>query len=157
VSFRNPNLYDEIARKFARYQVNPAEIIFEITETSAVADSVTTISKMKELKKLGCQFALDDFGVGFSSLYQIKLLPIDMVKIDGSFIRHLPQQPEDQALVRAIVEVARVFGLLTVAEFVENEAIVDILRELGVDYAQGYHIAEPRSFERIWGNLTAPL
>lgn len=151
ISFRNPNLYDEIARKFARYQVNPSEIIFEITETAAVADSVTTISKMKELKKLGCQFALDDFGVGFSSLYQIKLLPIDMVKIDGSFIRHLPQEPEDQALVRAVVEVAKVFGLQTVAEFVENEAIVDILTELGVDYAQGYHIAEPRSFERIWG------
>lgn len=157
ISFRNPNLYDEIARQFARYQVNPAEIIFEITETSAVADSVVTISKMKELKKLGCQFALDDFGVGFSSLYQIKRLPIDMVKIDGSFIRHLPQQPEDQALVRAIVEVARVFGLLTVAEFVENEAIVDILRDLGVDYAQGYHIAEPRPFEVIWGNLDEAL
>ncbi|HEX4940718.1 MAG TPA: EAL domain-containing protein, partial [Candidatus Kapabacteria bacterium] len=88
---------------------------------------------------------------GFSSLYQIKLLPIDMVKIDGSFIRHLPQEPEDQALVRAIVEVARVFGLMTVAEFVENEAIVDMLAELGVDYAQGYHIAEPRFFDRIWG------
>lgn len=157
VSFRNPHLQDEIARQFERYQVNPAEIIFEITETSAVADSAATISKMNELKKLGCQFALDDFGVGFSSLYQIKRLPIDMVKIDGSFIRHLPQQPEDQALVRAIVEVARVFGLLTVAEFVENEAIVDMLRDLGVDYAQGYHIAEPRPFEQIWGNLDEAL
>lgn len=151
VSFRNPNLQDEIARKFVHYQINPAQIIFEITETAAVQDSATTAAKMRELKKLGCQFALDDFGVGFSSLYQIKLLPIDMVKIDGSFIRHLPQEPEDQALVRAIVEVARVFGLQTVAEFVENEAIVDILVKLGVDYAQGYHIAEPRFFDRIWG------
>jgi len=151
VSFRNPNLHDEIALKFEQYQINPAQIIFEITETAAVQDSATTATKMRELKKLGCQFALDDFGVGFSSLYQIKLLPIDMVKIDGSFIRHLPQEPEDQALVRAIVEVARVFGLMTVAEFVENEAIVDMLAELGVDYAQGYHIAEPRYFDRIWG------
>lgn len=151
VSFRNPNLHDEIALKFEQHQVNPAQIIFEITETAAVQDSATTATKMRELKKLGCQFALDDFGVGFSSLYQIKLLPIDMVKIDGSFIRHLPQEPEDQALVRAIVEVARVFGLLTVAEFVENEAILDMLADLGVDYAQGYHIAEPRFFERIWG------
>lgn len=154
VSFRNPKLHDDIARKFMHYQINPAQIIFEITETAAVQDSATTAAKMRELKKLGCQFALDDFGVGFSSLYQIKLLPIDMVKIDGSFIRHLPQEPEDQALVRAIVEVARVFGLQTVAEFVENEAIVDILTRLGVDYAQGYHIAEPRFFDRIWGEET---
>ena len=154
VSFRNPNLHDEIARKFDHYQVNPAQIIFEITETAAVEDSATTAAKMRELKKLGCQFALDDFGVGFSSLYQIKLLPIDMVKIDGSFIRHLPQEPEDQALVRAIVEVARVFGLVTVAEFVENEAIVGMLSQLGVDYAQGYHIAEPRFFDRIWGEAS---
>ena len=153
ISFRNPNLHDEIARKFFRYQINPEEIIFEITETAAVEDSATTASKMRELKKLGCQFALDDFGVGFSSLYQIKLLPIDLVKIDGSFIRHLPQEPEDQALVRAIVEVARVFGLQTVAEFVENEAIVDMLAQLGVDYAQGYHIAEPRFFDSIWPGL----
>lgn len=150
VSFRNPDLYDEIAHKFKFYNVNPAEIIFEITETSAVEDAVSTAQKMRDIKKLGCKFALDDFGVGFSSLYHIKQLPIDMVKIDGSFIRHLPEEPEDQALVRAVVEVSRVFGLVTVAEFVENESILEVLMLLGVDYAQGYHISKPEPFDVIW-------
>lgn len=150
VSFRNPRLYDEIAQKLKFYDVNPEEIIFEITETSAVEDAVVTAQKMRDIKKLGCKFALDDFGVGFSSLYHIKQLPIDMVKIDGSFIRHLPEEPEDQALVRAVVEVAKVFGLDTVAEFVENEDILLMLEQLGVDYAQGYHIRKPEPFESIW-------
>ncbi|MCK5790546.1 MAG: EAL domain-containing protein [Ketobacter sp.] len=152
ISFRNPNLYDEIARKLKHYGVNPEEIIFEITETSAVEDAVSTAEKMRDIKKLGCKFALDDFGVGFSSLYHIKQLPIDLVKIDGSFVRHLATEAEDRALVKAVVEVSKVFGLTTVAEFVENQEILDILRELGVDYAQGYHISKPEPFDAIWGD-----
>ncbi|MEN8670143.1 MAG: EAL domain-containing protein, partial [Ketobacter sp.] len=152
ISFRNPNLYDEIARKLNHYGVNPEEIIFEITETSAVEDAVSTAEKMRDIKKLGCKFALDDFGVGFSSLYHIKQLPIDLVKIDGSFVRHLATEAEDRALVKAVVEVSKVFGLTTVAEFVENQEILDILRELGVDYAQGYHISKPEPFDTIWGD-----
>ena len=151
ISFRNPNLYDEISHKLKHFGVNPQEIIFEITETSAVEDAVTTAEKMRDIKKLGCKFALDDFGVGFSSLYHIKQLPIDLVKIDGSFIRHLASETEDRALVKAVVEVSKVFGLTTVAEFVENQEILDILRELGVDYAQGYHISKPEPFDSIWG------
>lgn len=151
VSFRNPNLYDAISQKLNHYNVNPQEIIFEITETSALEDAVATAHKMRDIKKLGCKFALDDFGVGFSSLFHIKQLPIDLVKIDGSFIRHLPNEPEDQALVRAIVEVAKVFGLQTVAEFVENEESLEILALLGVDYAQGYHISKPEFFDTLWG------
>jgi len=154
ISFRNPRLCDEIAQKFSHYGVNPAEIIFEITETAAVEDAVTTAEQMREIKKLGCKFALDDFGVGFSSLYHIKQLPIDLVKIDGSFIRHLASEVEDRALVRAVVEVARVFGLITVAEFVENQKILDVLQELGVDYAQGYHISKPEPFASLWGEVS---
>ena len=153
ISFRNPTLYQSIAKKLREYQVNPAEIIFEITETSALEDGVATANKMRDIKKLGCKFALDDFGVGFSSIYHIKQLPIDLVKIDGSFIRHLEDEPEDQALVRAVVEVAKVFGLQTVAEFVENEAILEILHLLKVDYAQGYHISRPEYFETLWGEV----
>ena len=152
ISFRNPNLYDEISRKLKHYNVNTEEIIFEITETSAVEDAVSTAEKMRDIKKLGCKFALDDFGVGFSSLYHIKQLPIDLVKIDGSFIRHLVTEAEDRALVKAVVEVAKVFGLVTVAEFVENQEILDILKELGVDYAQGYHISKPEPFDSVWGD-----
>ena len=151
VSFRNPNINQAIAKKLDFYKVNPQEIIFEITETSALEDAVATANKMRDIKELGCKFALDDFGVGFSSLYHIKQLPIDLVKIDGSFIRHLPEEPEDQALVRAVVEVAKVFGLQTVAEFVENEESLEILSTLGVDYAQGYHISKPEFFDALWG------
>jgi len=156
ISFRNPNLYDEISLKLKHYGVNPEEIIFEITETSAVEDAVSTAEKMRDIKKLGCKFALDDFGVGFSSLYHIKQLPIDLVKIDGSFVRHLASEAEDRALVKAVVEVSKVFGLTTVAEFVENQEILDILRELGVDYAQGYHISKPEPFDSIWGEHQDP-
>lgn len=156
ISFRNPHLHAEVARKLKFYEVNPDEIIFEITETAAVEDSVSTAEKMRAIKRLGCKFALDDFGVGFSSLYHIKQLPIDLVKIDGSFIRHLASEAEDRALVRAVVEVAKVFELQTVAEFVEDQEILEILQELGVDYAQGYHISRPVPFEEIWEEPNAP-
>src|SRR3989339_582268 len=97
-----------------------------------------------ELKSLGCRFALDDFGVGFSSFNYIKHLPVDYLKIDGSFIRNLPHDTVDQHLVKAMVEVARGLGKKTTAEFVDNEETLRLLREYGVDYAQGYHVGKPR-------------
>ncbi len=140
-----------IVKFLEQYGVKPEEIIFEITETAAVEDVSDTAMKMRELKKLGFKFALDDFGVGFSSLYHLKQLPLDYVKIDGSFIKHLPNEPEDQALVRAVVEVSKVFGLRTVAEFVEDDRILQMLSQLGVDFAQGYYIDKPKPWDSIWG------
>ena len=92
---------------------------------------------------LGCSFTLDDFGVGFSSFYYIRQLPIDVVKIDGSFIRNLADSPDDQILVRALCDVARGFGKKTTAEFVENAATLSVLEKMEVDYAQGYFIGMP--------------
>jgi EAL domain-containing protein (putative c-di-GMP-specific phosphodiesterase class I) len=98
---------------------------------------------MNAVRELGCAFSLDDFGVGFSSFNYIKQLPVDYVKIDGSFVRTLVDSPDDQVFVRALAEVARGFGKKTVAEFVEDERALNMLRSFGVDYAQGYFIGKP--------------
>jgi EAL domain-containing protein (putative c-di-GMP-specific phosphodiesterase class I) len=98
---------------------------------------------METIRKLGCRFTLDDFGVGFSSFYYIRQLPIDVVKIDGSFIRNLADSPDDQILVKALCDVARGFGKTTTAEFVENAATLAILEKMRVDYAQGFLIGTP--------------
>lgn len=149
LSLQNPRLVDHIRDCLLTYQVAPERIIFEITETAALADIGNAIDTMQALRRIGCRFALDDFGVGFSSLYYLKKLPVDFVKIDGSFIRNLIEEPEHQVLIKALVDVARAFQLQTVAEFVENEQILNALRELGVDYAQGYHIDRPQPFHSI--------
>ena len=100
------------------------------------------------LMKLGCQFSLDDFGAGFSSFLHLKHLPVDFLKIDGSFIKDLALSEVDQHLVRAMVDVARGLGKQTVAEFVGDQATVRMLSELGVDFAQGYYIGRPRELHR---------
>ena len=117
---------------------------FKLTETSMVENIAVAQCFITELKSLGCRFALDDFGVGFSSFNYVKHLPVDYLKIDGSFIRHLPYDTMDQHLVKAIVAVAHGLGKKTVAEFVQDELTMSLLREYGVDYAQGHHIGKPQ-------------
>lgn len=102
---------------------------------------------------MGCHFSLDDFGVGFSSFYYLKHLPVDHLKIDGSFIQRLPRDVVDQHLVKAIVEVARGLGLQTIAEFVEDQETVDLVRSYGVDFAQGYYIGKPLPLASITGSV----
>jgi len=149
LSFKNRDLANIIANKISRHNIDPTSIIFEITETAAVADVAATIATMEKIKEMGCQFSLDDFGVGFSSLYFLKQLPIDYVKIDGSFIQHLHEHPDDQVLVKALVDVANAFGQRTVAEFVEHPNTLKILNSLGVNYAQGFLLHRPVSFENL--------
>jgi EAL domain-containing protein (putative c-di-GMP-specific phosphodiesterase class I) len=117
--------------------------MFEITETAALEDLPAARELMEKIRKLGCSFTLDDFGVGFSSFYYIRQLPIDVVKIDGSFIRNLADSPDDQILVKALCDVARGFGKKTTAEFVENAATLSILENMQIDYAQGFLIGTP--------------
>ncbi|MBZ2188622.1 EAL domain-containing protein [Alcanivorax sp. JB21] len=143
LSCHNPRLVPHVRHVMQTCGIAPGELIFEITETAALADVHTTIDVMQDLRALGCRFALDDFGVGFSSLYYLKKLPVDFVKIDGSFIRQLDESDEHRVLIRALVDVARAFRLQTVAEFVENDRVLALLNGLGVDYAQGYHIGKP--------------
>jgi EAL domain-containing protein (putative c-di-GMP-specific phosphodiesterase class I) len=108
------------------------------------------IDVVQQIRLLGCKFALDDFGVGFSSLHYLKRLPVDYLKIDGSFVSRLHVDRDDQVLVRALVTIATAFGQKTVAEFVDNEQILVTLKELNVDYAQGFYIAKPASYGQTW-------
>ncbi len=124
-------------------EIDAEKIIFEITETTAVSNFSSAQRLMNEIKSLGCSFAIDDFGVGFSSFYYLMHLPVDYVKIDGSFIKSLDSSKEDQVLVRALAEIAQGLGKKTIAEFVESHEILEILHEFGVHYAQGYYIGKP--------------
>ncbi|MDI6772800.1 MAG: EAL domain-containing protein [bacterium] len=129
--------------------VPPANLVLEITETAAVADVAQTLRCVETLRARGCQLALDDFGVGFSSLYYLRHLPVDYLKIDGSFIRTLVTDPQNQQIVRAIAELARGLGRATIAEWVEDEATLQKVRALGVDYAQGYHVGRPMPLSEL--------
>ncbi len=123
--------------------VDTAQLIIEITETTALNNLTQARQMIDRLRELGCRIALDDFGVGFSSFHSLKSLPVDFIKIDGSFIRELMHKPDDRIFVKALVEIAEHFGYQTVAEFVENRALYKLLKELGVDYCQGYHVGRP--------------
>lgn len=120
-----------------------SSICFEITETAVITNLGMATHFIRSLKELGCRFALDDFGSGLSSFAYLKNLPVDMLKIDGTFVRNINTDPIDLTFVRSINEIGHTMGKLTVAEFVEDGETLETLRELGVDYAQGYHIGRP--------------
>ncbi|MCM8594156.1 EAL domain-containing protein [Accumulibacter sp.] len=143
VSINDPTLLSFIRHETSRSPMLPSHVVFEITETAAVSDFSSARAFMDSVREIGCSFSLDDFGVGFSSFNYVKQLPVDYVKIDGSFVRTLVDSPDDQVFVRALAEVARGFGKKTVAEFVEDERALNMLRSFGVDYAQGYFIGRP--------------
>jgi EAL domain-containing protein (putative c-di-GMP-specific phosphodiesterase class I) len=132
-----------IRKELALAKVDPASICFEITESAAILDAEKAQRLICGLTDLGCEFALDDFGVGFSSFSRLKDLPIHELKIDGSLIQELRENPVDQHMVRAIVELARGLGMRVVAEYVQDDASVELLRGYGVDYGQGYHLGRP--------------
>lgn len=142
-AFEDKELLNIIRRSLAKTNVSPGQLALEITETIAIADINQAREFIDQIRSLGCQFALDDFGVGFSSFYNLKHLPVDYLKIDGSFIRNLPHDTSDQQVVKAIVAVARGLGKQTVAEYVGDEETLRLLREYGVDYAQGFLIGRP--------------
>ena len=137
-----------IRQQLARHPVPPEAYCFEVTETAAIAQLGSAIEFMEELKGLGCRFSLDDFGSGLSSFAYLKTLPVDFVKIDGAFVKDMAEDPIDYAMVEAINRVGQVMGIRTIAEFVEDQAILDLLARIGVDYAQGYHIGRPGPAEQ---------
>jgi diguanylate cyclase (GGDEF)-like protein len=140
-----------IKQMFEEYRVPPEMIIFEITETAAVANLTTASQFIKELLVTGCKFALDDFGSGLSSFSYLKNLPVDYLKIDGVFVRDMVDDAIDYAMVEAINRIGQVMGIKTIAEFVESEAILNCLVAIEVDYAQGYHIGKPLPIEEVFG------
>jgi len=147
-SLGEENLERFISEQIALHQVPPHLICLEITETAAVANLDQAAIFIKSLKAKGCRFALDDFGSGLSSFRYLKLLPVDYLKIDGAFVKDMVDDPVDYAMVQAINTVGHVMGIKTIAEYVENDAILERLRELGVDYAQGYGIRKPCPMEQ---------
>ncbi|MBV9316084.1 MAG: PAS domain S-box protein [Gammaproteobacteria bacterium] len=124
-------------------------VCFEITETTAVTSLANARYLMSELKGRGCRFALDDFGSGVSSFVYLKTLPVDFLKIDGQFITHITQDPVNRSMVEAISKVGRALGIATVAECVESEAVLSELQRIGVDFAQGFHLAPPRPIRQL--------
>jgi diguanylate cyclase (GGDEF)-like protein len=130
--------------QFHRSGLDAGKICFEITETAAVASFSQANRFIQALKELGCKFALDDFGTGLSSFGYLKHFPVDFLKIDGSFVREILHDPIDREMVRSINEIGHLTGKKTIAEWAETTEIIDMLRSLGVDYAQGYGVAQPQ-------------
>ncbi|MBJ7520524.1 MAG: EAL domain-containing protein [Solirubrobacteraceae bacterium] len=147
-SITDEALIEFIASEIGNAGVDPTRLVFEITETAAIGNIDRARGFARRLADLGCQFALDDFGSGFGSFYYLKHMPFDCVKIDGDFIKDLPVSQTDRLTVRAIVDIAQGLGKTTIAECVQDEATIDLLREVGVDYAQGFHVGHPTELVR---------
>lgn len=135
--------------KAVRSSETPTEnLVFEITETAVVDNLVAAEALVRRLRDLGCQFALDDFGTGYGSLAYLKRFPVDFLKIDMEFVRDMVNNEADRRVVRSITATADLFGIATIAEGVEDADTLELLREFGVDYAQGYYIGRPAKIKR---------
>jgi diguanylate cyclase (GGDEF)-like protein/PAS domain S-box-containing protein len=143
-SMSDPELLNLVEARIAATGIDPSNLVFEITETAAIANMEEARSFADRLSALGCRVALDDFGAGFSSFYYLKYLPLNYLKIDGDFIKGLTSSVTDQLVVKSMVDIARGMGMKTVAEFVETPEAAQMLLEKGVDYSQGYYHGRPR-------------
>jgi diguanylate cyclase (GGDEF)-like protein/PAS domain S-box-containing protein len=148
-SLTDPELLSMISEKEDVAIIGPVRLVLEITESAAIYNIHVAKDFLRTLRGHGYEFALDDFGMGFSSFYQLKNLDVDYLKIDGSFIRNLSHDPVDKQLVIAMVQLAQSLGKNTIAEFVEDEETLDMLRAIGIDCAQGFHIGRPRPLDEI--------
>jgi EAL domain-containing protein (putative c-di-GMP-specific phosphodiesterase class I) len=141
-----------VVNQLSEYSIPADKICFEITETVAIANLSIARSFLTSLRQVGCRFALDDFGSGLSSFAYLKNLPVDILKIDGMFVKDILDDPMDLAMVKSINEIGKIMGKKTVAEFVENPAILNKLRDMGIDYAQGNTIAPARPIAELLNN-----
>jgi EAL domain-containing protein (putative c-di-GMP-specific phosphodiesterase class I) len=132
-----------IERRLALHRADPSRLVIELTETASISDMERAKAFCAGAQALGCAIALDDFGAGFGSFHYLKHLPFRYLKIDGDFIRGLPSSPSDQLVVKALVAVVRGMGRRTIAEFVGDEPTMSLLRNYGVDYAQGFEVGRP--------------
>ena len=151
-SIGDDELLERIQATIAEHRVDPGALVFEITETAAVANVHRARGFAERLADLGCQFALDDFGAGFGSFYYLKHLPFDFLKIDGEFVRSCLADRTDQLVIEAVVDIARGLGKQTIAECVENEETALLLRKKGVDFGQGYWFARPGAAAGVLSN-----
>jgi EAL domain-containing protein (putative c-di-GMP-specific phosphodiesterase class I) len=142
-SLTDHSLLELLDSALADSGIQPERLIFEVTETAAVADIARARHFAEHLTGLGCRFALDDFGAGFGSFYYLKYLPFDFLKIDGEFIANCTTSAMDQTIVRGLVSISRELGKQTIAEYTHDAPTLSLVRQLGVDHAQGYHISPP--------------
>ncbi|WP_457942319.1 EAL domain-containing protein [Vreelandella alkaliphila] len=154
VNLSGQSLHDLGLKQFLADQLktsgaDPHHLILEVTETAAITDFSTARNVLQTVRDLGCRTALDDFGIGFSSFHYLSQLPVDYIKIDGSFIRSLLIDTDSHTLVKAIADIARGFGKQTIAEFVDQEALIPVLLSYGIQYGQGYHLGKPEKI-RLW-------
>lgn len=147
----DPLLLPDIEQLLKRFVVEPVRLTFEITETAAINSILRATRLMRGIQRLGCRFALDDFGSGYASYAYLRQLPVDDVKVDGAFIRNLSHSREDRIFVKAITDIAHGMGKRVIAEFVEDGDILQVLVELGVDLAQGYHLGRPMPLSECQG------
>ena len=150
-SLTNGDILGSIITKIGESRIDASKFCFEVTETTAISNLRSATSFISALKGLGCGFALDDFGSGLSSFGYLKNLSVDYLKIDGMFVKDMVEDSIDRAMVKSINEIGHVMGMKTIAEFVENDEIKGMLREIGVDYAQGYGIGKPQPFTELLG------
>jgi EAL domain-containing protein (putative c-di-GMP-specific phosphodiesterase class I)/PAS domain-containing protein len=152
-SIDEPDFPMAIERALEEASIDPGSLVLELTETAAIANMEQARRFATRIREMGCEFALDDFGAGFGSFYNLKHLPVDYLKIDGEFVRGLPRSQIDQRMVKAMVEIARGLDLRTIAECVETAETLELLREYGVDFAQGNHLGhpEPTAVEVVHG------
>ena len=146
-SVNDSQLLEFILEERDRYDISLTNICFEITETVAISNLTKATIFINKLKEHGCRFSLDDFGSGLSSFAYLKSLPVDYLKIDGSFVKDISNDEIDRAMVEAIQQIGKVMKLDTIAEHVENEATLQVLKEIGVDYVQGYHLGRPQAID----------
>ncbi|MET0123674.1 MAG: EAL domain-containing protein [Candidatus Thiodiazotropha sp. 6PLUC9] len=151
----NKSLIDDIEELVINSEVDTTKVIFEITETSAVTNLISANELITRLNVLGCRFALDDFGSGFSSFSHLKNLPVDFVKIDGLFVRGVASDPSDQAIVTSINDIAHSLGKETIAEYVENAEILEFLMASNVNYVQGHYLSKPMDISNIAQQMKA--
>jgi diguanylate cyclase (GGDEF)-like protein/PAS domain S-box-containing protein len=152
----NQSLIEDIESLVVSLKIDPRKVIFEITETSAVSNLISANELITRLNLLGCRFALDDFGSGFSSFSHLKNLPVDFIKIDGLFVRGVATDASDRAIVQSINDIAHSLGKKTVAEYVESADILQFLFETGVDYVQGHYLSPPRDISDINPQIQPP-
>jgi EAL domain-containing protein (putative c-di-GMP-specific phosphodiesterase class I) len=153
-SLGNDQFLDFVRAELARTGVAPDRLCFEITETVAVSNLQKAQLFISEMKKIGCLFSLDDFGTGLSSFAYLKLFDVNKLKIDGSFVHDICQNEVSRSMVSAITEIAHVMKIETVAEYVQDEETVTALREIGVDWVQGFHIGEPVRLTELFDDQT---
>jgi diguanylate cyclase (GGDEF)-like protein len=144
-AFENDNLIQHVEKAFAEHNVDPRNIIFEITESVAIRHTLHVEQQIAALREMGCEFALDDFGTGYSSFSYLQQLKFDYIKIDGTFVEDLMNRPVDQKMIKLIAEIGHEAGMKTIAEYVQDAESLALLEELGVDLAQGYFVGKPTS------------